>query len=1142
MSVSPMMELDVRAFIAPFFSKNAVENGLRYVRLGRVSGAKVEYSDDSQDLNIRARVRGSAPAPYEVTVTVQVGDDVAIESECSCPVGMDCKHGVAALAQACYDDERILELADACDPEDLVPEIIRLSGRNPLAQKPRAAAPPKPAIDYPLEQWINALAEVRRAPAAKPRTEERALFLCVCADGPRAEGGVSAVLRHSKRLKSGQWNAGQEFSLRSNALAVIETLSERESRLLRILRGEHALAQSYDKSIQLCGRFGVEILKEALAAERLCYQGGGRLLSLGEARPARLTWKGLGNGQHLADVAVEPAATRVLPLDPPWYVDATTMTCGPIDCPVSSRMLEAWLASPPVMPGLDRPMAKRLAPLRLPPPPRVEITVRTDVPPVPVLRLWGRHLDGWSVPSKLARKLDGPLQIGVATLSFDYAGCRCFPRERAMFLEVFREGRLERIARHPELETPNIQALSALLVSTQDPKSQFKFYDPRFPEDANFILGTIEHPGDMQHGWTAFVQQAVPALEKRGWRIEYDDSFPYRFVQIQEWFSDAAPVEGNDWFDLELGVMVDGQRINLLPILSHVLRDMAAQEVAIEPKLNYAIRMFDGRMLHIEGARLILIREAFRELIDPDALLKNGKLRAAKLRAADTVNILGTSNARWLGSPALRELGTKIQQFDHVQPVAAPEGFTAQLRPYQSDGLAWLQFLREFDLAGILADDMGLGKTVQALAHLAEEKRSGRADRPSLVVAPTSLMANWRREAERFAPGLRVLVLHGTERKSHFSELPDADLVVTSYPLLPRDEEILIQQPFHMVILDEAQYIKNPKATWSQVATKLQARHRLAMTGTPMENHLGELWSIMNFLMPGYLGDERQFRRIFRTPIEKHQDAASRTSLQRRLRPFLLRRRKEQVAAELPPKTEILRTVDLEGAQRDLYETVRATMQEKVQQEIASKGLARSHIIILDALLKLRQVCCDPRLVKIDAARKVKESAKLELLMDLLPDLLAEGRRILLFSQFTSMLELIRARLDAAKTPYLLLTGETTDRDTPVQRFQNCEVPLFLISLKAGGTGLNLTAADTVIHYDPWWNPAVEMQATDRAHRIGQDKKVFVYKLTTAGTVEEKILALQEKKRQLLAGILGEETPVAKLSANDLTELFAPLG
>ncbi len=418
---------------------------------------------------------------------------------------------------------------------------------------------------------------------------------------------------------------------------------------------------------------------------------------------------------------------------------------------------------------------------------------------------------------------------------------------------------------------------------------------------------------------------------------------------------------------------------------------------------------------------------------------------------------------------------------------------------------------------------MGLGKTIQTLAHLAVEKRAGRMQSPCLIIAPTSLMGNWRREAEQFTPRLRVLILQGPDRSDKFGLIPDHDLVLTTYPLLPRDRKTLLDQHWHYVILDEAQSIKNPKAQAARVARALKTDHRLCLTGTPMENHLGELWAQFDFLMPGFLGDQTAFTRNYRTPIEKHQDNEPLGRLNRRIAPFLLRRTKDRVAAELPAKTEIIRTANFDPAQARLYESIRLVMEDKVARAIAARGLANSHIIVLDALLKLRQVCCDPRLLpkKMSSAKGVP-SAKLNLLFDLLPELLEEGRRVLLFSQFTTLLGLIETELGARSIAYTKLTGQTRKREQAIERFRSGSVNLFLISLKAGGVGLNLTEADTVIHFDPWWNPAVEHQATDRAHRIGQDKPVFVYKLITEGTVEEKILALQARKHELAQKVYGK--------------------
>ena len=475
--------------------------------------------------------------------------------------------------------------------------------------------------------------------------------------------------------------------------------------------------------------------------------------------------------------------------------------------------------------------------------------------------------------------------------------------------------------------------------------------------------------------------------------------------------------------------------------------------------------------------------------------------------------------------------------------MAVPASVQADLRPYQRHGLNWLQFLRAHGLSGILADDMGLGKTLQTLVHIQVEKDAGRLACPALIVAPVSLMGNWQREAARFCPQLRCLVWHGKERHALADAVADHDVVVAPYSLLQRDREHWLAHEWHLVVLDEAQNIKNASTHAAQVVGDLQSHHRLCLSGTPMENHLGEIWSLFHFLMPGFLASQKRFGELFRAPIEKLGDTTRLAQLRARVTPFMLRRTKDLVAHELPAKIETLMPVELEGKQADLYETIRLGMEKTVRDALQSKGLAKSQITILDALLKLRQVCCDPRLVPLEAAKKVKNSAKLEQLMDMLPEMLAEGRRILLFSQFTSMLNLIEAELEKRQLPWVKLTGQSQKRDAIIERFTSGEVPLFLISLKAGGVGLNLPQADTVIHYDPWWNPAVENQATDRAHRIGQLQNVWVVKLVAQGTIEERILALQERKAQLAdslySGAAARREPM--FTESDLAELFKPL-
>ena len=658
------------------------------------------------------------------------------------------------------------------------------------------------------------------------------------------------------------------------------------------------------------------------------------------------------------------------------------------------------------------------------------------------------------------------------------------------------------------------------------------------------ICGALVLPSTAD--WIRFAKTSLPGLEQAGWKIRKMRQYRYDVVAVDDWYAHLDESGGNAWFDLDLGIIVAQKKIALLPLLVELIRNAPRD---FDPRLlgghadndEMLLTLPDGLRVALPWGRIKLILGTLGELYFGACC--GAGMRLSTLDAARLAELDAHAGMRWLGGQRMAAVAARMGNFSGISAVAAPVGLKAELRHYQSEGLAWLQFLREYNLAGILADDMGLGKTIQTLAHILLEKEAGRLDRPALVVAPTSLMGNWQDEAARFAPSLRVLLLHGVERLERFGQMAQHDLVLTTYALLPRDEDRLRRQPFHLLILDEAQYIKNPRSKATQTAGLLQARHRLCLTGTPLENHLGELWSQFHFLLPGLLGHEKAFNRDFRSPIEKSGDAGRADFLRRRLKPFMLRRNKDTVAKELPPEVELLRSIELSGAQRDLYETMRVAMDKKVSAAIQSVGMGRSHIIILEALLKLRQICCDPRLLKSDLARgDASGSAKLTELLDMLDELLDEGRKILVFSQFTSMLALIETELKARNIGYALLTGDTRDRAGAVRSFQQGEVPVFLISLKAGGVGLNLTAADTVIHYDPWWNPAAENQATDRAWRIGQDKPVFVYKLIAKGTLEEKIQLLQQKKSNLAHSILAEgEAHSLALTQEDLQQIFAPL-
>jgi SNF2 family DNA or RNA helicase len=506
--------------------------------------------------------------------------------------------------------------------------------------------------------------------------------------------------------------------------------------------------------------------------------------------------------------------------------------------------------------------------------------------------------------------------------------------------------------------------------------------------------------------------------------------------------------------------------------------------------------------------------------------------------AATVLELEDVLTTSWQNAAAIESYVEKFRGEPDILPVELPATFKGELRHYQQHGVDWLQHLAGHGLGGFLADDMGLGKTAQTIAHITVEHEAGRLTNPALIVVPTSLVANWTAELKKFAPHLTVMVLHGMERHEKRERLDEANVAITTYTVLTRDIEEMKAIPWHIVVLDEAQAIKSPDARATRAVCQLDTQHRVCLSGTPIENNLEELWSQFAFLMPGLLGDRRGFTKKFRTPIEKNNDATCRAQLIQRIHPFILRRTKSEVATELPPKHTILRRITLAPDQRELYETIRGTLYETVREQVAERTLAQSRIIVLDALLKLRQACCDPRLVKLRSASGVESSAKLEDLLEMLGELIPEGRRILLFSQFTSMLDLIKPRLRELGIPFVELRGDTRDRAEPVRSFEAGEVPLFLISLKAGGRGLNLTSADTVIHYDPWWNPAVENQASDRAHRIGQTKSVFVYKLIAEDTVEERILELQQRKAELASIAFNETSGGMAFDFNDINFLF----
>jgi superfamily II DNA or RNA helicase len=736
------------------------------------------------------------------------------------------------------------------------------------------------------------------------------------------------------------------------------------------------------------------------------------------------------------------------------------------------------------------------------------------------------------------------VQAPVLSLSFRYPGAVLRPGDEGEHFFSADAGGVRRLARDLRAEREACRLLESL--GAVDLRCLPSHGAP--PDSLADFVVRVE--GDV-HAHCAFTDRAVPQLRASGWDVAIDESYPFRVLERElAWYAEVTPEgERPDWFGLELGVELGGRRVNLLPVLLELLDSPGAcsdlKGLASTAPRFVQLPMEGGPYLRVPTEQLEVLLAVTVELYE-GGIYAGQRLcfAAGRLGALDALERDFAKRGLTLcleGGDEARARARTLRQVPRA--LALPlAGLQASLRPYQEDGLRWLQHLRAEEAGGILADDMGLGKTLQTIAHLECEARGGRLDRPALIVAPTSLTTNWVRELGRFAPTLRVLRLYGEERHARWAALDAHDVAVTSYPILVRDRERFEQHGYHYVILDEAQTIKNPRSLASQAARALSARHRLCLTGTPIENNLSELWALFDFAEPGLLGEEDQFRHGYQLPIEKDGDAARLQALRNRVGPHVLRRMKQEVARDLPPKTELVRPVELVGRQRQLYESIRAAAHGKVRKVIAKRGLSASTVAILDALMKLRQVCCDPRLVQMEAARGCAQSAKYDMLFELLDTQLDEGRRILIFSQFTSMLALISQGLAERSVAHAVLTGETRDRQRQVDAFEAGKADVFLISLKAGGTGLNLTSADTVIHYDPWWNPAAQAQATDRAYRIGQTRPVFAYNLIAAGSVEERILRLQERKRKLAEGVLGGGSGAgASLSEADVEQLFAPL-
>ena len=1134
--------------IKRLFDSTTWERGIAYARNGRVLSTK---SDNASGI-MRASVRGSGRNTYKQTIVFAYdshGAICSVSGDCTCPVGYNCKH----VAAVCCSFS-----PSPAPPSQRFPPLTAVGKANGKSVISSVELPVQ------LSSWLGSLRTAQSASPAAPGSwpatvRDRLLYIV----SVNSSGRLTIDFMKTSLLKDGSFNKkARRYDIsRTGSHNAPQFIGQQDLWIISRLR-----TLGFTQSYSYYGQSSEPVPGEVYALlERIAATGRGRwqqadapALQSGEKREGIFEWVTLEHGaQRLIVVGKDRRKLHLLPLDPPAYIDPETGEMGLLVLDAPTHMVPLLLKAPAVAaehaPQVMRALLE-IPETRIPAPQQIEMEICHGRAPVSVLRLFTTKATRQNYRSWTRETA----QLPTLRLSFDYNGriVGKGPGGQERFLD---NGKVTTLLRD---EGAEVQAFDRLLDAGA-------LFAPDIQEalggkvgEADLYFSTIDPFAGASPDYSLFegavlrfMTHVLPELKKEGWQIEIAEEWPYRLYEGPVEICGATAPQGGlasgDYFSIGMHLRAGDGQLDLMPAIRQLLGRLAFLDPdapdwqdrveAILREITLFLQLPTGDFVPLEASSILPLLRVFLSAIG----LLDGFHKAQAGRAFVLAEALEGCGVAFDAGPELLALGQKLQALTFSPEINPPPLFQATLRPYQKMGFGWLRALSETGFGGILADDMGLGKTVQTLALLAERHLGEAAStQPSLLVVPTSLVHTWRRQAEQFAPDLKMLVLHGSMRQKDFGAIADHHVVVTSYPLLNRDHNILTAVQWDIVVLDEAQTVKNPAAAITKRIRDLQSRMRLALTGTPMENSLLDLWALYDWLIPGLLGDRKTFRSLFLTPIETHGNSKAQAELNARIRPFMLRRTKQQVALELPEKTEITELVELGDQQATLYETIRLAMDDRVRKAIAERGVAGSQITILDALLKLRQICCDPRLLKHEAAKNLTESAKRTRLLELLSTLIAEGRRVLVFSQFVEMLRLIETDVKAQGWSYAWLTGDTVNRDEVVTGFQSGDASVFLISLKAGGVGLTLTAADTVILYDPWWNPAVERQAMDRVHRIGQERKVFVYRLIVEGSVEQAIAQLQERKQALADALFegGEQQGPLTLDATDIATLFHPLG
>jgi superfamily II DNA or RNA helicase len=1066
---------------------------------------------------IWSKVKGTKRTPYSQGIAVRASGDgaqrrVTFSGNCSCPVGHNCKHTVAVLL---FEAQRQVIEGDV----ELAPvQSAIVTTPQPLSASDQKEIEERIAIRrYFNELYRESKNYLQQLSSEMDNTEECLLWII------KQEGSQHlAELFKTRRAKDGSWsnkrtkvNDINRYNESYNYYSRPSFITDLDLEIARLFKA--SAGRLVSSSYYLTGSLGDFIVRKLLLMNRLfierrnpemLIQQQGELIPVTMQSPITVSFSWQENDQQqwamVGDLAPELAVLSMIPTHPPYLIrnDDDTDACYliPLITPFPTEILDKllkpiWLTQKTVY-NYWSPLYDVIR--ALPPLPSSAMSSLEVHQPIAVLTLKTLGL-------RNVTQLVPPL-VAALSIRYDDVDLKPVVQTEPEIVKIESESRTRLIQRDLRFE----EACSFALLDI----GLILFPISIDVVNADYFMPSYLQPVNINaRNWLPYMRH-FNALQEKGWLIQIEDS---NLTNID--ISDGVQVnliDNENDYALGATVSTSAGEMPILPLLL----DYLARGQDLPKKGDIYLEKPDGGFVRVSVSLLSLIMQAITDLYDRP-FNHDGQLRLNQFDVmglnSDAITVDG-KNAQ-----AVRKMVSQLASITGIDPIEPPTALQATLRDYQQQGLNWLHFLTKHNLGGVLADDMGLGKTLQVIAHLLKQQELGLLTKPALVVAPTSVVGNWMSELAKFAPSLSALRFDGSARAELKAQIETSNVVLTSYALIQRDGDFWQEIPLHSVIVDEAQYVKNPKAKTAQVIRTLKTEHCLCLTGTPLENHLGELWSLFDFVMPGFLANETQFKKRYRTPIEQRGDQACQNRLAQRVSPFMLRRTKAEVVTELPSKTEIIQRVTMEKAQWQLYSSVRLSMEKRVRELMAEKGLKRSHIEILDALLKLRQVCCDPSLVKIPAAEKVKHSAKLEVLVEMVQELTEEGRKILVFSQFATMLGIIEKRLNSEGIITTKLTGQTRNRQEAIDAFVDGDAQVFLISLKAGGVGLNLTAADTVIHYDPWWNPAAESQATDRAYRIGQDKPVFVYKLIVENTVEEKILVMQDKKRALADSVFGDE-------------------